>query len=146
MVELRSAKPYDWPDIEDLFAMSKQAAGLGIKSIKSIKGAIIAEESGAFVGAVIIELLGEVGILSAVAVHLDWQGHGVATALVSRAVAQAAMSGIGRIFAAADDGEGFLLAAGFELERDDLVPLAVRSRMGSRVTRIMSLDCKSDVA
>jgi amino-acid N-acetyltransferase len=74
------------------------------------------------VGSVGLEVYGESALLRSLAVHPDFQGRGLGTRLVNRAIRVAKEKGITRLFLLTDTAEDYFKKKGFVIVTRDQVP------------------------
>lgn len=74
------------------------------------------------IGSVGLELYGESALIRSLAVHPDFQGKGLGTRLVNRAIDVGRNRGITRLFLLTDTAENFFKKKGFKIVTRDQVP------------------------
>lgn len=140
-VQLRAATAADLPAVARLIEEGALADD-GLAS--RIEQAFVAEAGPRLVGAIAIERLGDDALLRLACVEREWQARGVGSALVERALTEAALAALDQVFLVTTGSDRFFARFGFmPVERADL-PLTIaraldRERAGSQDVVTMRL-------
>src|SRR5262245_59564190 len=86
MTNIRRARESDRAEVESLLADAKLPLA-GVRD--TFRGFLVAEASGAIIGAIGLEDYGEFGLLRSAVVHQRWRGRGLGVDLTQRLLAEA---------------------------------------------------------
>jgi amino-acid N-acetyltransferase len=123
-IRLRPALPGDFEQVAGLL----QASDLPVAGVpESLDAFLVAEDAGALVGAIGLELFGEHALLRSAVVRESARGAGLGTALTEGIIALGEQRGVSTLWLLTTTAEGWFPRFGFEQVTRDDVPETVRA-------------------
>ena len=119
MAAIRRARPSDF----EAAAAILRASSLPLDGLpEHFPHALVAEEEGAIVGCVALELYGETALLRSLAVAPDRRGEGLGERLAAAALADAKQAGARDVYLLTQTASEFFPRFGFSVEERSLAP------------------------
>lgn len=121
---VRDATPPDFAAVERLLAANRlPTAGVPL----SLRNFLVAEDGGAIIGAIGLELFGDTALLRSAVVEESARGTGIGSRLVEGALARAAELRVRELYLLTTSAEKYFPRFGFTLIPRDAAPAAMTS-------------------